>query len=256
MEAPSKSCEMDPIPTDVLKKFLPAIVPFITDICNLLLQQGNLLPSQRHAIIRPRIKKAGLDPTDVQKYRPVSNLTFMSKVVEKLVCHQLVAFLEHLNLLPDVQSAYRRKYSMETAVLKVITDVCYMQPMEEKSLCCVCWILHPLWYGRSWCFNPSPSASFGIRGGDWLSHGSNPFGEVGHSQSVLMDNCRPVQFWQVEWLRAVFSGRYFFWIAALTSLPLLAVVVSEYIRMLTTVNCIFLPTQWRQMSKFCSWWHV
>jgi len=144
MEAPSKSCEMDPIPTDVLKKFLPAIVPFITDICNLLLQQGNLLPSQRHAIIRPRIKKAGLDPTDVQKYRPVSNLTFMSKVVEKLVCHQLVAFLEHLNLLPDVQSAYRRKYSMETAVLKVITDVCYMQPMEEKSLCCVCWILHPL----------------------------------------------------------------------------------------------------------------
>jgi len=105
MEAPSKSCEMDPIPTDVLKKFLPAILPFITDICNLLLQQGNLLPSQRHAIIRPRIKKAGLDPTDVQKYRPVSNLTFMSKVVEKLVCHQLVAFLEHLNLLPDVQSA-------------------------------------------------------------------------------------------------------------------------------------------------------
>jgi len=63
----------------------------------------------------------------------------MSKVVEKLVCHQLVAFLERLNLLPDVQSAYtgRRKHWMETAVLKVVTDVLRAADRREVSLLCM-----------------------------------------------------------------------------------------------------------------------
>jgi len=123
MGASFKSCELDPIPTDILKKFLPELLPFLTDLCNSSLQQGCLPPSQRHAIIRPRIKKAGLDTSDAQNYRPVSNLTFMSKIVERLVCRQLVDFLERTLLLPSLQSAYRKNHSTETAVLKVITDV-------------------------------------------------------------------------------------------------------------------------------------
>ena len=47
----------------------------------------------------------------------------MAKIVEKLACRQLVAFFERLKLLPSLQSAYRKKHSTETAVLKVITDV-------------------------------------------------------------------------------------------------------------------------------------
>ena len=85
MGAPSKSCANDPLPTDILKKFIPELLPFITDMCNASLDQGSLPISQRHAIISPRLKKSGADSTDVQNYRPVSNLTFMSKVVEKLV---------------------------------------------------------------------------------------------------------------------------------------------------------------------------
>ena len=57
---------MDPIPTDVLKKFLPKLLPYITDMCNSSLQQGSFPLSQRHAIIRPRLKKPGSDPSDVQ----------------------------------------------------------------------------------------------------------------------------------------------------------------------------------------------
>ena len=79
------------------------MLPFITDMCNASLDQGSLPISQRHAIISPRLKKPGADPTDVQNYRPVSNLTFMSKVVEKLVSRQVVAFLERLGLLPKLQ---------------------------------------------------------------------------------------------------------------------------------------------------------
>jgi len=100
----TKSCSLDPLPTDVLKKCLRELLPFITDLCNASLQQGCLPLSQRHAIVRPRLKKAGADASDVQNYRAASNLAFIAKVVEKLVCHQLVTFFEHIQLLPSVYS--------------------------------------------------------------------------------------------------------------------------------------------------------
>ena len=89
MGSPSKSCKLDPLPTDMLKIYLPELLPFITEMCNASLQQGCFPLSQRHAVVRPRLKKAGADPTDVQNYRPVSNLAFMAKVVEKLASHSL-----------------------------------------------------------------------------------------------------------------------------------------------------------------------
>ena len=135
--APSKSCKMDPIPTDVLKKFLPELLPYITDVCNSSLQQGSFPLNQRHAIIRPRLKKPGSDPSDIQNYRPVSNLTFVSKVVEKLVCHQLVSFFERLKILPTLQSAYRKNHSTETAVLKMISDVLRAADRGEVTLLCM-----------------------------------------------------------------------------------------------------------------------
>ena len=70
-----------------------------------------------------RLKKTNADPSDIANYRLISNLTFMSKVVERLVCRQLVAYLEQHSLLPSLQSAYRKQPSTETAVLKVVSDV-------------------------------------------------------------------------------------------------------------------------------------
>ena len=84
MSQQSKSCELDPLPTNTLKEFHPEILPFLVDICNALLQQGMLPPSQRHATIMPRIKKPKADPTDVKNYRPILNLTFSSKLIERL----------------------------------------------------------------------------------------------------------------------------------------------------------------------------
>jgi len=46
----------------------------------------------------------------------------MSKVVQRLVCHQLVAYLEQHDLLPCLQSAYRRFHSTETSILKLECD--------------------------------------------------------------------------------------------------------------------------------------
>jgi len=135
--ASSKSCTLDPLPTDVLKPFLPELLPFITDLCDASLKQGCLPRSQRHAIITPRLKNAGSDPIDVQNYRPVSNLTFLSKVIEKLVCRQLISFFERLKLLSCLQCAYRKQHSTATAVLKVITDVLQAADRGEVTLLCM-----------------------------------------------------------------------------------------------------------------------
>ena len=95
----TKSCSLDPIPTTILKEFLEELLPFVTEKCNRSLQQGWLPISQRHAIVKPIIKKEGLDQDDVKNYWPISNLTYMSKLVERVVCNQLTTFLEGNNLL-------------------------------------------------------------------------------------------------------------------------------------------------------------
>ena len=106
MRSPSKSCSLDPIPTTILKECIDDLLPFLTAMCNASLLEGHLPVSQRHAIITPLIKKSNLDATDVKNYRPVSNLTFVSKVVERLVSERLVSFLQENNLMPVEQSAY------------------------------------------------------------------------------------------------------------------------------------------------------
>ena len=72
--------------------------------------------------------------TDTKNYRPVSNLTFMSKIVERLVCQQLVSYLELNQLLPKHQSAYRKFHSTETAVLKLVSDILLAADGAEVTL--------------------------------------------------------------------------------------------------------------------------
>ena len=132
--APSKSCDLDPLPTDILRQFLPELLPYITKMCNASLRDGTLPISQRSAIVIPRLKKAGADRADVSMYRPKSNLTFMSKVVERLICRQLVGFMQHNGLMPELQSAYRRGHSTETAILKAVTDFLLAADRGEVTL--------------------------------------------------------------------------------------------------------------------------
>ena len=69
------------------------------------------------------LRKADLDPADVKSYRPISNLSVVSKLLERIVSSQLVKYLKDNDLLPDLQSAYRAMHSTETAVLKVLADL-------------------------------------------------------------------------------------------------------------------------------------
>jgi len=64
-----------------------------------------------------------LDSSDPKSYRPISNLSVLSKLLERLVSKQVVAYLLENDLFPDLQSAYRSNHSTETAVLKVLSDI-------------------------------------------------------------------------------------------------------------------------------------
>ena len=112
----SKSCEIDPIPTHIFKQLLPSVIPIVTKIVNLSLSKGEFCQIWKTAVVRPLLKKEGLDPIK-PNYRPVSNLTFMSKIIEKCMLHQLKHHCDTYNLLPDYQSAYHENYSCETCLL-------------------------------------------------------------------------------------------------------------------------------------------
>jgi len=89
----------------------------------------------KSAHITPLIKKPDIDPAEPKSYRPISNLTVLSKTLERLVARQLLDYPITADLLPDVQSAYRAHHSTETAVLKVLGDILRAVSGQWRSCC-------------------------------------------------------------------------------------------------------------------------
>ena len=115
-EMQNKSCELDPIPTWLLKNCLPQLLPSITLMVNLSLQDGYFPQHLKSAIVRPIFKGATLDSDDTKNYRPISNLSFLSKVIEKCVHHDqhIVSYINDNKLFSKYQSGYRKNMSCET----------------------------------------------------------------------------------------------------------------------------------------------
>ena len=78
MEMQTKHCDLDPIPVLVLKELVPHVLPEISLLVNLSLTEGEFSEAWKTAIIKPLIKKIGLELKS-SSYHPVSNLTFISK---------------------------------------------------------------------------------------------------------------------------------------------------------------------------------
>ena len=93
-----KSCELDPIPTWLLRDCAPDIIHVLTTIVNMSLRTGVMPSHLKRAHVRPIIKKPGLDKDILNNYRPVSNLPYLSKTIERVVAARLSAHISECDL--------------------------------------------------------------------------------------------------------------------------------------------------------------
>ena len=119
----SKSCELDPVPGKFLKLIVNHLSPVISKIVNLSLENASMPSMLKLSVIKPLLKKQNLTTEEFSSFRPISNLTFLSKSIEKVVSHQLIEHLEKNNIHVPLQSAYKKNHSVETALLKVHNDI-------------------------------------------------------------------------------------------------------------------------------------
>ena len=79
--------------------------------------------SQKQCILHPVLKREGLDPSDPANYRPIANVTFLSKILERIIANQMIAYLDANGLLPSYQSGFRKNNSTETLLIRLLSDL-------------------------------------------------------------------------------------------------------------------------------------
>ena len=183
-KSPAKSCGLDLFPSKLLVRHHQEVVPILTQIVNASLTQGEFISELKNALLRPLLKKAGIDCI-FKNYRPVSNLSFLSKLIERAVCNQITQHTESTGMLEKFQSAYRASHSTETALIKVKDDI--LRAVDNQRVNCLILvnlsatfdtISHPLLLNRL-------QHPFGIQGTvlKWFENYM-----LDHSQRVALDD--------------------------------------------------------------------
>ena len=99
------SCELDLIPTKIIKEHLYKFAPLLSLIVNKLLNKACFPDRWKIVVVRPLIKKSILYRID-KSYRLVNNLAFISKLIEKAVLYQLNEHCTCNDIHSAVQSAH------------------------------------------------------------------------------------------------------------------------------------------------------
>jgi len=111
------------------------LLTYIMVMVNTSLLESSLPESAKHAIITPIPKKqSARDARELKNHRPVSNETFISKVIVRVVVEQLIKYLHENGLLPLLQSAYRHSHSTEIVLLRVLSDIIAAADCQEVTL--------------------------------------------------------------------------------------------------------------------------
>ena len=107
MKSPSKSCKLDPVPTSLIKQNIDVFAKYITIIVNISLSSGCFPDIQKVAHVKPLLKKPNLDKEVFKNYRPVANLKYLGKTIERVVSSRISDHVRANNLSDTFQSAYK-----------------------------------------------------------------------------------------------------------------------------------------------------
>ena len=117
------TCSSDLFPTRLLMSHLDTIMPIIHHIENLCLTTGDFPIYCKSSIVIPLIKKPSLHREMLKYYRPVSNRSFLSRVIEKVISIRSLGHILGNNIVDSFQSAYWAGHRCETALLRVYNDI-------------------------------------------------------------------------------------------------------------------------------------
>ena len=118
------------------QKCASVLVPTITNIVNLSLTSGQFHPLLKESVISPLLKKPTLDKEQLSNYRPISNLSLLSKIIERVVKCRLMDHLTSNKLLNPHQSAYCKHHSTETALLYIHDYL--INAIGSQKVSCLC----------------------------------------------------------------------------------------------------------------------
>ena len=117
-----KTSPEDPIPVSVLKSVIDVTIPGLVKLINKSFEEGSL-DGVKHSVITPLLKKPNLDSEVMKNYRPVSNLVFFSKLIERVALKRLDDHMLKNNLQNNHQYGYKKNHSTETMMLGMLDNV-------------------------------------------------------------------------------------------------------------------------------------
>ena len=125
-----KTSPDDPLPASILKPNLEILLPYILELVNLSLESGDIT-GLKESVINPILKKLNLDKNIMKHFRPIVNLQFLSKVIEKVVLKQLTDHMVANDLNCEQQFGYKKNFSTENMLLQIVDEV--LVGFEKKS---------------------------------------------------------------------------------------------------------------------------
>ena len=154
----------------MLRNCVDILVTPITDIIIISKDTSTFPKTIKEAHVRPLLKKH-LFLNELKNYRPVSNLSFITKILEKVVAHRLQAHIKNNHISNPLQSAYRKHHSTESVLLKVHTDS-IINSMDKGEVTALTFL------DLSAVFNTIDHATLPNRLSDWYGISISGLGQI------------------------------------------------------------------------------